>query len=106
MMKRDIHLNPYKYACVCNIPYELAKIQCLKYRHIDKEERKHRPCNQIPIVKDTQEQAEAYAEGLSAEEVYLDMLQKIVDAPTKIHMLMSARMLIPVIDKKLREEGT
>lgn len=43
MMKRDIHLNPYKYACVCNIPYELAKIQCLKYRHIDKEERKHRP---------------------------------------------------------------
>lgn len=60
-------------------------------------------CDQIPIVKETKEQAESYAECLSAEEVYLDMLCKIVDAPTKIHMIMSARMLIPVIDRKLRE---
>lgn len=61
-------------------------------------------CNQIQIVNETKEQAEAYAEGLSAEEVYLDMCQKIVDAPTRIHMIMSAKMLIPIIDRKLREE--
>lgn len=61
-------------------------------------------CDQIQIVKETKEQAEAYAEGLSAEDVYLDMCQKIVDAPTRIHMIMSAEMLIPIIDKKLREE--
>lgn len=62
-------------------------------------------CSSIPIVDETREQAEAYAEGLSAEEVYLDMCRKIVSAPTRIHMMMSARMLIPVIDRKLREEG-
>lgn len=40
---RDIYLNPYKYACVCNIPFELAKIACLKRRHYYKELRKHGP---------------------------------------------------------------
>ncbi len=61
-------------------------------------------CNQMQIVKQTQEAAEVYAKDLSPEQVYLDMCQKIVDAPTRIHMIMSARMLIPIIDRKLREE--
>lgn len=42
---------------------------------------------------------------LSAEEVYYDMLRKIVDAPTTLHMKCSVRMLIPIIDRKLRERG-
>lgn len=58
-------------------------------------------CNTIPIVDETREQAEEYARGLSAEQVYADMLYKIVEAPTRIHMMVSARMLIPVIDQKL-----
>ncbi len=58
-------------------------------------------CSSIPIVQETQEQAEEYARGLSAEQVYTDMLYKIMEAPTKIHMRMSARMLIPIIDQKL-----
>lgn len=62
-------------------------------------------CNTIPIVKETQEQAEEYAAGLQAEQVYVDMLGKIVEAPTSIHMVMSARMLIPIIDRKLKERG-
>lgn len=62
-------------------------------------------CNSIPIVNETQEQAAQYGEGFTAEQIYVDMLYKIVDAPTRIHMRMSARMLIPVIDKKLREGG-
>ena len=62
-------------------------------------------CNTIPIVNETKEQAEQYGEGFTAEQIYVDMLYKIVDAPTRIHMRMSARMLIPVIDKKLREGG-
>lgn len=60
-------------------------------------------CMTIPIVKDTQKQAEKYAEKLSAEEIYLDMLNKILNAPTWIHMRMVARMLIPIIDQKLQE---
>lgn len=62
-------------------------------------------CNTIPIVEKTQEQAEEYAESLSAEQVYLDMLVKIVDAPTAIYMKMSAKMLIPIISRKLKERG-
>jgi hypothetical protein len=60
-------------------------------------------CNNIEIVQDTQQEAENYAEGLTAEQVYIDMLNKIVSAPTRIHMRLSARMLIPIIDRKLKE---
>lgn len=62
-------------------------------------------CNEIPIVQKTKEQAEDYAEGLSAEQVYMDMLVKIVEAPTAIHMKMSVKMLIPIISRKLKERG-
>lgn len=62
-------------------------------------------CSTIPIVDETREQAEEYARGLSAEQVYTDMLYKIVEAPTRIHMRVSARMLIPIIDQKLRNVG-
>ncbi|MDE6517440.1 MAG: hypothetical protein K2L18_06305 [Acetatifactor sp.] len=62
-------------------------------------------CNSIPIVDGTREQAEEYARGLSAEQIYIDMLYKIVEAPTRIHMRLSARMLIPIIDQKLRAGG-
>lgn len=62
-------------------------------------------CSTIPIVDETREQAEEYAKGLSAEQVYTDMLYKIVEAPTRIHMRVSARMLIPIIDQKLQNVG-
>lgn len=62
-------------------------------------------CNDIPIVQKTKEQVEDYAKELSAEQVYLDMLVKIVEAPTAIHMKMSAKMLIPIISQKLKDRG-
>lgn len=63
-------------------------------------------CGTIPIVDETREQAEEYARGLSAEQVYVDMLCKIVEAPTRIHMRVSARLLVPIIDQKLLEAET
>ncbi|MCI9592389.1 MAG: hypothetical protein HFG42_17985 [Lachnospiraceae bacterium] len=42
-----------------------------------------------------------YTRGLSPEQVYTDMLYKIVEAPTRIHMRVSARMLLPIIVQKL-----
>ena len=59
-------------------------------------------CKDIPVVKEYQKQMEEYATGLSAEEIYVDMLIKIAAAPTAIHMRMSARMLIPIISDKLK----
>lgn len=57
-----------------------------------------------------------YAQGLYRESItniriclknsrYYDMLRKIVDAPTTLHMKCSVRMLIPIIDRKLKERG-
>lgn len=60
-------------------------------------------CNNAPLVQGTKEQAEKYAEGVTAEQIYIDMLYKIVEAPTALHMRCCARMLIPIIDKKLKE---
>ncbi len=62
-------------------------------------------CNSIPLVQDTKEQAEKYAEGITAEQVYVDMLHKVVEAPTRLHMRAAVRMLIPVIDRKLKGGG-
>ena len=61
-------------------------------------------CSKLIIVLANEDRMEEYGKGLSAVDVYVDMLNKIVEAPTKMHMRMSAIMLIPVIDKKLREE--
>ena len=41
MNMKSIYSNPYKYSVKCNIPFELAKIMCLKQRHFYKEQRKH-----------------------------------------------------------------
>ena len=62
-------------------------------------------CKGIQIVEQTRDQAEEYAKDLTAEQVYYDMLCKIVDAPTTLHMKCSARMLIPIIDQKLKARG-
>lgn len=59
-------------------------------------------CRYIPGIKESQNQMEEYAAGLSAEEIYVDMLIKIAAAPTAIHMRMSARLLIPIISAKLK----
>ena len=62
-------------------------------------------CSTIPIVEKIQEtdRIEEYAEDLTAEAVFVDMLNKIVNAPTRIHMEMSVKMLIPIISRKLKE---
>ena len=56
------------------------------------------------LIVENKDRIDQYGEGLSAEEVYVDMLRKIVDAPTSLHICMSARLLIPIVDQKLREE--
>lgn len=61
-------------------------------------------CMKASMIVKNKDRMDEYGKGLSAEEVYVDMLRKIVDAPTSLHMVMSARMLIPIIDHKLMEE--
>ena len=60
-------------------------------------------CVKIPAVAENKDKAEEYGKGLSAEDVYLDMLIKIAKAPTTLHMMLVPVGLVPIISKKLRE---
>lgn len=62
-------------------------------------------CRNTEIYKQTETQGKTYGKDLSAEEIYLDLLVKIVNAPTKLHMIASTRLLIPLIDDKLQNLG-
>lgn len=63
MRSRGIYDNPYKYAIECNIPYDLAKIACLKHRHFLKEKRKKAPRCPICDSKRMIYQMGSYEEG-------------------------------------------
>lgn len=63
-------------------------------------------CLKVTMIVENKDRVENYGKGLSAEDVYVDMLHKIVGAPTTLHMRMSARMLISVIDQKIRNGET
>ena len=55
---------------------------------------------QLGIVRKEYEEV-----GASASRMYIDMLHKIVNAPTVIHMELVPVMLIPLIDERLRGEN-
>lgn len=61
-------------------------------------------CKKSPLYNKeiTMEQADEYRkQNLSAEDIYIDMLRKVINAPTAIHMKMSMELLIPLVDEKL-----
>ena len=55
------------------------------------------------IYKRTLKQPEDFSD-MSAGELYIHMLKKILDAPTSIHMMAVPRILIPAMDDALRRE--
>lgn len=60
-------------------------------------------CNALEIVQRVTEGKEEWLEQATPEEIYIHMLKKIVEAPTRMHMICVPRVLIPLIDQKLRE---
>ena len=63
-------------------------------------------CKSASMIVDNKDRIDEYGKGLSAEDVFVDMLKKIANAPTVIHMIMSARILICVIDQKIQSGET
>ena len=59
-------------------------------------------CRKTKIYQENIDKQKSYEEGLTAAEVYLDMCNKIINAPTILHMQLVPIMLIPVIDDKLQ----
>lgn len=62
-------------------------------------------CKVFSLTEKRKERIETYAREKSAEDVYYDMLCKIVAAPTNMHMVSTVKLLIPVIDEKLKEKN-
>ena len=60
-------------------------------------------CRETKIYKRTQSKGKSYSEDMTAEELYIDMLVKIVNAPTSVHALGSVKLLMPLIDDKLQK---
>lgn len=58
-------------------------------------------CKSTEVQKANYEKGQKYGEDKTAEDLYIDMLMKIVNAPTRFHMMAVTRLLIPLIDDKL-----
>lgn len=61
-------------------------------------------CRSFLLYQQNKAKQVTYEEGLTAEEIYLDMCNKIINAPTHFHMAAVPIMLIPVIDDKLKPQ--
>ena len=66
MTPKCIYQDPREYAKLCDIPLDLAKIACKKYRHHQKEFRKKKPKCPICHRKTLYIEDESYEEGYSA----------------------------------------
>lgn len=44
-------------------------------------------------------------DNMSAADVYIDMLKKIINAPTNTHMWVVPRLLLPIVSDKLMKEN-
>lgn len=69
---------------------------------IAKECRKLELYKNSPIEKKDGYLTSAYAP--TADDVAWDMFKKIIEAPTAVHMAAVPRLLIPILDDKLKEE--
>ena len=61
-------------------------------------------CRKLPIYQKNKEKENTYKDGMTAKQVYMDMCFKIVNAPTQIHMMMTPKLMLPVIDDLLQAE--
>lgn len=61
-------------------------------------------CKGSGLYEATKDQRAEYVVGLTPEQMFQDMIFKIVEAPTTIHMLATIRLLIPAIYEKIQEE--
>lgn len=61
-------------------------------------------CNAMAYVTDTLSQARTYAQSMTAEQVYFDILAKIVDGDAITHMDFAVFGLIPILKEKIEAQ--
>ena len=62
-------------------------------------------CRKTTVYKKAVVKSEEYAKTMSAEDMYKDMLLKIIGANTQYEMIITTRLIIPLIDDKLVKAG-
>jgi hypothetical protein len=61
-------------------------------------------CRKTELYKELEESIKVRYAHISADELYSQMLHKIVDAPTKFHIASVIRIMIPAIDDALNNQ--
>lgn len=59
---------------------------------------------ETPIYKRAKKELPEWVDTATAAEIYIQMLDRIVKAPTIIHMISSIKALIPILWEKIQEE--
>ena len=57
-----------------------------------------------PIYKQVKKKMPEWVDTATAAEIYIQMCDRIIEAPTIIHMINSIKILIPILWKKIQEE--
>ena len=56
------------------------------------------------IYRRAREETPEWVDAATAAEVYIQMCERIAEAPTMMHMISAAKILIPIIWKKIQKE--
>lgn len=59
---------------------------------------------ETPIYKQAKKETPEWVGTATAAEIYIQMCDRIVEAPTTVHMIYSTKILIPILWKKIQEE--
>lgn len=62
-------------------------------------------CRATDLFKENELTGRNFTNGMTAEEIWNHMGQKIIDAPTGFHMLSAGVLLIPFADDALKRES-
>ena len=57
-----------------------------------------------PIYEQAKKETPDWVNTATAAEIYIQMCDRIVEAPTVTHMIFSTKILIPILWKKIQEE--
>lgn len=59
-------------------------------------------CRNAKLQEEFAGMSAEYAADLSANDVFTDMIYKIANAPTRIHMMATVKLLFPILDEKIQ----
>lgn len=59
---------------------------------------------ETPIYKQAKKKEPEWVKTATAEEIYIQLCDRIIEAPTTLHMLIAPKILLPILHKKIQEE--